>query len=443
MTDSGPPPADLIRQACADRGWGPSKLARELGVAAGRGPGGMTRQYARKLLNGDRAPGPQWRSTVIRVLELDLHGAPMGEPAGAQVDTVASVLALGRSDVDRRSFLAVSGGALAFLGVPDAEAITRRIRTASPTAVRVGQGEVIAIQAMVKALGDSAAEYGGGHVRSLAVRYLTDNVGPWLQGRYTESTGRALYAATSQLVHLIGWMASDEGDDARTQALARRYYAHAYRLADEAGEAELAATALRGMTVQAISLGPRHRAEAVALADRAMGYATRLSDPRAVAYYQSTLADAAAFDGDHRRATSVLSASQTQIERTATTPPGDSWASHFSIGRWAHASGITLARMGDLEGAQAQLHQALAVHGLNRRRTRANVLGDLGEIRLRQGNVDGALEAWTEFLDCAEGVRSSRVRDAAQDMRVRLARYPGDAHARDLSARAERLLTLP
>ncbi|MEU9602849.1 tetratricopeptide repeat protein [Streptomyces sp. NPDC048057] len=344
--------------------------------------------------------------------------------------------------MDRRSFLTVSGGALAFLGVPDAEAITRRVHTASPDAVRVGQGEVAAIQTMVKALGDSAAEYGGGHVRSLAVRYLTDNVGPWLHGQYTEPIGRALYAATSQLVHLIGWMASDEGADSHTQALARHYYAHACRLADEAGEPELAATALRGMAVQAIALGPRHRAEAVALADRAMGYAQHLSDPRAVAYYQSTLADAAALDGDHRRATNVLSASQTQIERTASAPAGESWASHFSIGRWAHASGMTLARMGDLEGAQTQLDQALSVHGLNRRRTRANVLGDLGEIRLRQGDFDGALEAWTEFLDCAEGIRSSRVRDAAEDMQIRLARYPGDAHARDLSARAGRLLTL-
>ncbi|MFI6285787.1 tetratricopeptide repeat protein [Streptomyces sp. NPDC051018] len=307
--------------------------------------------------------------------------------------------------------------------------------------MRVGQGEVDAIKTMVKTLGDSAAEYGGGHIKHLAVRYLTDNAGPWLHGRYSEATGRALYAATSQLAHLIGWMAQDESDDKRHQALVRHYYAHAYRLADEADEAELAATALRGLTVPAIGLGPRHRAEAIALAEKSMEYAKDLGDPRAVAYYQSTLADAAAVDGDHRLATRALSASQSQIERTATAPPGESWASHFSIGRWAYASGMTLAKMGDLPSAREHLHEALDRYGLDRRRTRASLLGHLGEIHLRQGDLDGALAAWEQFLDCAEGIQSVRVHDAAQDMRVRLARYSGDTHARDLSERAERFLT--
>ncbi|MER6532128.1 hypothetical protein [Streptomyces sp. NPDC001508] len=44
-------------------------------------------------------------------------------------------------------------------------------------------------------------------------------------------------------------------------------------------------------------------------------------DPRGVAYYQSTHADAAALDGNHNTATRALNASQTQIERTASAPP--------------------------------------------------------------------------------------------------------------------------
>ncbi|WP_432138637.1 tetratricopeptide repeat protein [Streptomyces sp. bgisy154] len=432
----------LIRQACEERGWGPSKLARELGLAAGRGPQGMSRQYARKLLIGERGLGDLWFPAVIRVLGIDPHSAGPAEYAAPSMDTVTSVLELGRSDVDRRNFLlsASTGAALSFLGMPDSDAITRRVRSAPATAVRVGEGEVEAIKTMVKTLGDSAAEYGGGHVRNLAVRYLTENAGPWLNGRYTEATGRDLYAATSQLAHVIGWMAQDEGDDKRHQTLARHYYAHAWRLADEAAEPELAATALRGLAVQAINQGPRHRAEAVALAEMTMNYAGRLDDPRAMAYYQSTHADAAALDGDHRTATKALNASQTQIERTASAPPGDSWASHFTIGRWAYASGMTLARMGDLTAAAEHLDQALEEYGLDRRRTRASVLGHLGEIRFRQGDFDGALSAWSEFVDCAEGVKSVRVRDAAEDMQVRLGRFPGDATARELAARAGRLL---
>lgn len=431
----------LIRQACDERRWGPSKLARELGTAAGRGPQGMSRQYARKLLAGERTPGDLWMPAVTLVLGIEAPDVePAGRPAPA-MDTVTSVLALGRSDVDRRSFLtASSGSALSFLGVPDPDAILRRVRDTPPSAVRVGSGEVQAIKSMVKTLGDSAAEYGGGHVRGIARSYLIENVGPWLKGRYTEATGRALYAATSQLTHLLGWMSQDEGDDKDHQQLARHYYAHAWRLADEAAESELAATALRGLAVQSISLGRRHRAEAFALAEKTMNYARHLDDPRARAYYESTFAEAAALDGDHTTATKALSASQTHIERTASTPPGDSWASHFTIGRWAYASGMILAKMGDLTAAQAHLHQAMDAYGLDRRRTRANVLGHLGEIHLRQGDLDGALSAWSEFLDCAEGVQSVRVRDAAEDMRMRLTRYPDDTTARELSERAGRLL---
>lgn len=100
---------------------------------------------------------------------------------------------------------------------------------------------------MVKALGDSASELGGGHARHLAVRYLTQDVAPWLEGHFTEATGRDLFAATSQLVHLAGWMAQDEGDTPELRGLAQRYYAHSFRLAAEAGDPELSATALRGL----------------------------------------------------------------------------------------------------------------------------------------------------------------------------------------------------
>ncbi|MEU9606359.1 tetratricopeptide repeat protein [Streptomyces sp. NPDC048057] len=421
-----------IAAACAERGWGPTKLARELGIAAGHGPGGMSRQYARKLLSGDRRPGPHWMPHVSRVLGLD-QKTGSSDPGAGHVDTVESVLALGRSgNVNRRGFLTTSGGgALAFLGVPDTEAVTRRVRSANG-GVKVGHGEVAAVWQMAQVLGANSAEYGGGYVRHLAVSYLIHNVGPWLNGRYTEATGRALFAATSRLAHLIGWMSQDEDDE----TAARDYYVHAYRLADEAGDAELASTALRGLTAQAMEAGPRYRGRALALAEGCVARSMGISDLRARAYYEVTLAEAAALDGDHRLATRTLASSQTHIEHNPGAPSGTSWASHFTIGRWSHVSGMILAQMGDLTGAQTQLHQSLAVHGLDSRRSRANVLGQLGALHLRQGDLNGALTVWTRFLDAAEGVQSARVRDSAQDLSARLARYPNDTDARNLTDRA-------
>lgn len=78
---------------------------------------------------------------------------------------------------------------------------------AGPAPITVGMGEVAAIRTMTTELGDAASETGDGHARYLAVRYLTIDVQRWLDGKYTDPVGRELFAATSQLIQLIGWIA--------------------------------------------------------------------------------------------------------------------------------------------------------------------------------------------------------------------------------------------
>ncbi|MEV7892784.1 tetratricopeptide repeat protein [Streptomyces cyaneofuscatus] len=255
-------------------------------------------------------------------------------------------------------------------------------------------------------------------------------------GHFTEATGRDPFAATSQLVHLAGWMAQDEGDTLELRGLAQRYYAHSFRLAAEAGDPELSATALRGLAVQCVDLG--YRAEAAQLGEACVEYGHQLDNPRAVAYYEATLANAAAQDDDRRMATKHLALSETAIGKP-TAAADDSWAAHYSPGRWAHESGMILARLGDLDAAEEHFHLALDIHGLDRRRTRAIVLADLGGVRLRQGDVEGAMATWRDFLDYADGIRSVKVQAALQDMRVRLRRYIGVPEAQELREQAARI----
>ncbi|WP_103534539.1 hypothetical protein [Streptomyces sp. SM11] len=77
-------------------------------------------------------------------------------------------------------------------------------------------------------------------------------------------------------------------------------------------------------------LGPKFGAVALRLSERCVQEAKTIDDPRAVSYYQATLADAAALDGARRMAGRALAASQAAIERNPGQPPGESWASHFS-----------------------------------------------------------------------------------------------------------------
>ncbi|MBB1246995.1 tetratricopeptide repeat protein [Streptomyces durbertensis] len=329
--------------------------------------------------------------------------------------------------MDRRQFLAVSAAVgLAALDSPDAEAVTRRANRPGP--VSVGMGEVTAVRTMTTTLGDAASELGGGHARHLAVRYLTVDVKRWLDGRYSEKVGRELFAATSELVHLIGWMARDEGD----HGLSQRYHLHAFKLAAEAGENELAATALRGLADQAVDLG--QIPTAVRLAEACEQRGRKLSNPKALAYYRNTLARASAADGDQVTAARMLTAAQSAMEH-ASMRPGQSWASHYSHGRWAHESGMIHLRLGDLSAAEEHLRLALDIHGLDRKRTRAIVLADLGHVQLKRGDTAQALATWRDFLDCSEGVRSVRVNDGMTNIAARLRSIPHDPTAAELTER--------
>lgn len=401
------------------------KLADELSVARWGRTGFCDRQQVYRWERGLRAPRV-WMPFIEQVLGIDLP-EDNGGHGGQFADTVTSVMLLGGSDVDRRQFLAASAAVgLAALDLPDAEAVTRRVYRPGPVAV--GMGEVAAVRTMTTTLGDAASELGGGHARHLAVRYLTMDVKRWLDGRYDDRVGRELFAATSELVHLIGWMARDEGN----QGLSQKYHLHSYRLAAEAGENELAATALRGLADQAIDLG--HIPTAVRLAEACEQRGRNLTNPKALAYYRNTYARAAAADGDRTAAAMLLTSAQAAIEH-APSLPGQSWASHYSHGRWAHESGMIHAKLGDLAAAEEHLRLALDIHGLDRKRTRAIVLADLGHVQLKRGNTETALAAWTEFLGCADGVQSVRINDGLTNIAARLASVPDSPAAAELGER--------
>ncbi|NEC88953.1 hypothetical protein [Streptomyces sp. SID12501] len=61
-------------------------------------------------------------------------------------------------------------------------------------------------------------------------------------------------------------------------------------------------------------------------------------------------------------------------------------------------------------------------------------------MRLRQGDVDGALSTWNEFIDCADGIRSVKVHGAVEDIRLRLNRFHGTTAAEQLRHKADQLI---
>jgi hypothetical protein len=93
------------------------------------------------------------------------------------------------------------------------------------------------------------------------------------------------------------------------------------------------------------------------------------------------------------------------------------------------------ATMGDLAAAEELLHLALDIHGLDRKRTWAIVLADLGHVQLKRGNTAQALATWHDFLDCADGVQSVRINDGITNIAARLPGIPDTAAVQDLHER--------
>ncbi|MFJ9952856.1 hypothetical protein [Kitasatospora sp. NPDC091207] len=143
--------ADLIRTTRSRKGWSQPRLGRELGQAEGKGGTGPGRDQVSRWERGGRIP-KYWMPYLIDVLGLDLaevgDGQPTGQAERPSGDTVDSVIELSRRDVvDRRGFVAASSAyALAALGLPDPDAVLRRVRVRSGGKVNVGRGEVAAIR---------------------------------------------------------------------------------------------------------------------------------------------------------------------------------------------------------------------------------------------------------------------------------------------------------
>jgi hypothetical protein len=157
---------------------------------------------------------------------------------------------------------------------------------------RVGQADIVRLQAtraQLKAMDDSL---GGGAAYPLASDYLRREVRPMLNGCYSDHVGRELYGIAAQLTLDLGWMAYDAGH----QAAAREHMLRALELARAGQHRLFGGRVLSALSHQALHLG--EVAEAVDMASAALAGAAHLAPPTALAMFAAMKACALA---DHHR----------------------------------------------------------------------------------------------------------------------------------------------
>jgi len=94
--------------------------------------------------------------------------------------------------------------------------------------------------------------FGGGRRRSALIHYLGNDASRLLRGRYSETTGRALYSSVAEATLLAAWISYDS---MLGSALAQRYFVRALALAQVGDDRLLGASILDAMSHQATYAG--------------------------------------------------------------------------------------------------------------------------------------------------------------------------------------------
>ncbi|WP_030266556.1 hypothetical protein [Streptomyces sp. NRRL B-24484] len=421
--------AALMREA----DWGNDQLARA--VRRTGAEAGLRLTYDKTTVSHWLA-GSRPRAEVAGVVR-EAFARRLGRPVAAEetglgdreaTDPVSGLVALGRADMDpsRRSVLA-AGLYSAALAVPGfGEAAERIDRAAAGRTVRIGDGEVATVRTMTDRLAGILDELGAAHARPMMASFLVNSVGPWLQAAGSDRSKGGMLSAAADLTYLAGWSAVYE----LAQGLGQSYYVQALRLADQAGDHVTYCRTLRGMSLQASSLG--HGPRALEYADSA-AQAAPAAGPRLTAFLRGQQAHGAAMVKDRRQAFARLSETEAALSRA---DGRNDAVGGYDLAAYQFHLAHVLYELGDLPGSISALQTSNRVRPRAERQGRVHGLGLLARRQMEHGHVEAAAATWSSFLDDYTGISSVRGDEHFGALRSGLRPHLGNRAVAHLDQRA-------
>jgi tetratricopeptide (TPR) repeat protein len=426
------PVPELIAEALS-RG-----LRRPVGLVD-MGLGGPTVDLADQ---GEADPGRRSLAGVDRLSPAD------GESSVLPRDVASVLTGMAEFDEGRHRMLSATAYRLAALAVPGwAQAAARDcpIHEAASGLVpwadasfaqRLEPGQVATAEQMARVFSDTDDSFGGGHAHAELSCYLAFDIAPRLRIAGTPALRRRLFSATTQLVYLAAFMCFDD----EWHGLAQRYYRAALELAAENNDPAGYAITLRGLSVQARSLG--HHQHAVELAEAAARISRGNTGSGLQAFLLGQVAVAAAAAGNRRHALTTLSTAERHLDQACSRAAADDPAARGNpaMGRYhpaalAYQQAEVQALLGDKRGAITALTEAVRYRPPWERRSRALTHARLAELHLDQGHLDQAVTFWHAFLDDYPFLTCGRATTAVRVLRSRLQPQRANPAIRQLLAR--------
>jgi hypothetical protein len=353
-----------------------------------------------------------------------------GYPTTAE-QAVKSSTALWRADEDRSPDLlsapldpaAWNAAALAWLVSPP-----DRTPPGSQAGRAVGQADVARVRSSSALFTEVDNRFGGAHARRSLIHYLHSEVAALLAGRYSEETGRELFAAVAEASLLAAWTSYDSG----LHGLAQRYFVHALRLAQSADDRQLACSVMSAMSHQATYLG--HLTEAANLARAAYGGLRDRATPALTAQFLAMEARALARAGDTRGCHAALAAAERafQIPEPGRDP---GFISYFNEAEFAAEAAHCFRDLGDAHQAAKHAAMASPSDGQYARSdffvtmVHAHVLAD-------QDEVAEACKTALDALRIGQALTSARCVTYVRDFRQRLNKFGDTADVHDFTEQA-------
>lgn len=393
-----------FEHACRMHGWEtPADFLRAFDAAADMLGEAVTltdRQFRRWRKPFPPAP----RARAWRVLHSMFGFCPSeigfpGPPVGATVGEDLLPPQRGSTSVDRRAFFTDT------VGVAAAAALPAHVRPLSPTGGTgaIGTTHLLELRAGLRSLYQLDDAYGGGDVRSLAVRHLRRVRRVINSEGYPDTIGRQLQLLAGEIAEHCGWLYYDADE----QDTARRYWGEALTTATMLQDLNLEILVFSSMSLQATYEG-RAR-DGLDLARAAQERATRLGSPILQSLIAVREARALSLMTDTKTAGGRLAEAMRLIERGDRGPSSPEWTLFHGPAELDYAQGQLYTELGHHQAAVTFLRATLERQGANYGRNRALYGMTLAHGLIRAGEVDEGAAYALGSLEHLEEVESGRV----------------------------------
>jgi transcriptional regulator with XRE-family HTH domain len=330
-------------------------------------------------------------------------------------DPVTSLTALGKADVDRRSFLRRTAFSAALSATALALPAEAAVRIAAVDDTRImGMADVDAVRAITDAFLRLDEVRGGGTGRTAIAEFLATDIATLLRSRFADTSVRQhAFSTAAELAYLAGFKAHDAGAD----GVGQRYFLTALRLAEQAQMPGQDAWILRILALQGTDI--RQPKPSPALAEQAVARGCRQLGPDATALLTVAVARCHAETGNRDQALAALRAAESHItpELTSEQPR---WVSMWCPNKATivDQAAKTFRTLGDLANAERYFELGTSIWSP---RTHARVwaltAADTGLLRWQLGNHSDAVDLWRPALSILHAVDSARTATALTKIR--------------------------